>query len=76
MIDIYSGLGKGKRPVIRDDGKVYDSVQSANIAMYGYVGDSISRAIKSGRKARGHFWKYLEDNSPEDGKPAANLIDS
>lgn len=61
MYDIYGGLGSNRRPVIRDDGKVYDSVQSANMAMYGYVGDSISRAIRSGRKAKGHYWKFYEE---------------
>lgn len=53
-IDIYAGLGGGKKRVRRDDGKIFDSIAAASMSAYGYAGSGIKRAITTGRKAKGH----------------------
>ena len=37
-IDIYAGLGGGKKRVRRDDGKIFDSIAAASMSAYGYAG--------------------------------------
>lgn len=44
-IDIYAGLGGGKKRVRRDDGKIFDSIAAASMSAYGYAGSGIKRAI-------------------------------
>lgn len=66
-IDIYAGLGGGKKRVRRDDGKIFDSIASASISAYGYVNSGIKRAIATGHKAKGHYW-YWADESPENSQ--------
>ena len=57
-IDIYAGLGGGKKRVRRDDGKIFDSIAAASMSAYGYAGSGIKRAITTGRKAKGHHWYW------------------
>lgn len=66
-IDIYAGLGGGKKRVRRDDGKIFDSIAAASISAYGYAGSGIKRAITTGRKAKGHHW-YWADEISEDSQ--------
>ena len=66
-IDIYAGLGGGKKRVRRDDGKIFDSIAAASMSAYGYAGSGIKRAITTGRKAKGHHW-YWADEISEDSQ--------
>ena len=38
-IDIYAGLGGGKKRVRRDDGKIFDSIAAASMSAYGICGE-------------------------------------
>ena len=66
-IDIYAGLGGGKKRVRRDDGKIFDSIAAASMSAYGYAGSGIKRAITTGHKAKGHHW-YWADEISEDSQ--------
>lgn len=52
--------GRPRRPVVRDDGKRYQSVTAASRATYGYAEGrtAIHKAIKNKGKAGGHKWHY------------------
>lgn len=52
-IDIYAGLGGGKKRVRRDDGKIFDSIAAASMSAYGYAGSGIKRAITTGARRKG-----------------------
>ena len=66
-IDIYAGLGGGKKRVSRDDGKIYDSIAAASMTAYGYEWSGIKLAITTGHKAKGHRW-YWADEISEDSQ--------
>ena len=66
-IDIYAGLGGGKKRVRRDDGKIFVSIAAASMSAYGYAGSGINRAITTGHKAKGHQW-YWADEISEDSQ--------
>ena len=52
-IDIYAGLGGGKKRVRRDDGKIFDSIAAASMSAYGYAGSGIKRAITTDARRKG-----------------------
>lgn len=48
---------QNKKPVVRSDGKKYESVAEAG--RQNRIGESsIRKAIKSGNKSVGYYWKY------------------
>ena len=52
-----------KRPVVREDGKRFESISQASLSMYGSTGreSSISRAIRTGWRAGGYHWRYANE---------------
>ena len=48
--------------VVRDDGVRFESAGAAALATYGYCGSSnIVRAVRTGCKAGGHYWKLADE---------------
>lgn len=48
--------------VVRDDGVRFESAGAAALATYGYCGSSnIVRAVRTGCKAGGHYWKRADE---------------
>lgn len=48
--------------VVRDDGVRFESAGAAALATYGYSGSSnIVRAVRTGCKAGGHYWKRADE---------------
>lgn len=57
-----SHAGHEMRPVVRDDGQVYDSVGDAAKDVRGNA-NNISRACRTGGVAYGHLWQYADQAS-------------
>lgn len=48
--------------VVRDDGVRFESAGAAALATYGYCGSpNIVRAVRTGCKAGGHYWKRADE---------------
>lgn len=56
--------------VVRDDGKVFASLDAAGAATYGRLrcGSGIARAIRTGGKAGGHHWRYVRGYEPRESR--------
>ena len=57
-----AGFGRGKIPVIRDDGREFESLGMAAIATFGCLSgvSKISRACKTGEPVRGRTFRFRE----------------
>lgn len=66
-----------RRPVVRDDGKVYESVTAAAADVVGNP-SNIVVAIKSNGISYGHRWRYLGEGETADKvrKFAAKVMES
>ena len=50
---------RSKRPVVRDDGVVFESIKDASESI-GRCDSAIINAIKRGQRSGGYYWKYAE----------------
>lgn len=57
------GTSRKKRPVVREDGKRFESLSQASLLTYGSTGrgSGISRAIRTGWRAGGYHWRYANE---------------
>lgn len=62
MSEIKSHFGCNKRPVVRDDGRYFESLAMAVIATFGSCCGTgkIVRACKTGEPLRGHTFRFAE----------------